>query len=374
MKIKPNIIKKQISQKIVSLKGVSIKKLETFEKQITNFKELLRENINDLKANSSEINISNLIQSLQDKVEQTVKSDQNNIVLKQSKNWATSITWCLIGGTLFAVGWVCIAKTDEIVIAQGKLEPRGGVIDVQMPLEGITKEILIKEGEKVKKNQILIKLDTEITKAENEYLEDQLELSKNIENRLYNLVQEGAVSELQYLDQQAKGREIEQKIRTNLVKLKYQEIKSPTDGFVFDLVPKGPGYVARTSQPVLQIVPLTELIAKIEIENRSIGFVKPGNKVEISIDSFPATDFGIIEGTLTRIGSDALTPQPAQGKGYRFPADITLKTQYLKIKSGQQLPLQPGMSMTANIKLRKVTYLQLLFKKFNAKTDSLRSI
>lgn len=374
MKLKSSTLKKQLSQKVDSIKNISVKKIEIIENIFSNFKGQIRENINDFREGSAGVNINMLIQSVQDKIEKTLRSDENNVVLKQSRYWASSITWCLIGGTIFGVTWVSIAKTDEIVIAQGKLEPKGGVINVQMPLEGITKEILIKEGEQVKKNQVLIRLDTDITKAENQFLQDQLELNKNIEKRLFNLVEEGAVSELQYLEQIAKGKGIERRIKTNLVQLKYQEIKSPEDGLVFNLVPKGPGYVARTSQPVLQIVPLTELIAKIEIENRTIGFVKPGKKVEINVDSFPASDFGTIEGTITRIGSDALPPDPRQGKGYRFPADISLKTQYLPIKTGNKLKLQAGMSLQANIKLRKVTYLQLLFKKFNTKIDSLRSI
>ena len=57
--------------------------------------------------------------------------------------------------------YISIAKTEEIVIATGKLEPKGGVIEVQMPLEGVTSEILVKEGERVKKGQVLMRLDTD---------------------------------------------------------------------------------------------------------------------------------------------------------------------------------------------------------------------
>ena len=74
------------------------------------------------------------------------------------------------------------------------------------------------------------------------------------------------------------------------------------------------------------------------------------------------------------LSSTALPPEPAQGKGYRFPADIVLKNQYLKLKSGQRLPIQAGMSLSANIKLRKVTYLQLLLNKFSSKAESLKAI
>ena len=322
----------------------------------------------------NEFNPQVLLEKAQAKLESYFNQETNETVLKQSSFWAKSITWSLMSGTVFAIGWISIAKTDEVVVATGKLEPIGGVVDIQMPIEGITKEILIKEGQKVYKGQTLIRLDTDYTKAENLSLNKTLELNQIIANKLEVLAKEGAVSEMQYIQQIAKIEGLKTQIKANEVKLKYQEIVSPIEGIVFELQPKSPGFVARTSQPVLQIVPTNNLIAKVEIDSRTIGFVKTGKIVDISIDSFPASDFGVIEGTVTRIGSDALVPKPSEGKGYRFPAKIELKNQFLKLKSGKQLPIQAGMSLTANIKLRKVTYLQLLLNKFGDKADSLKAI
>ena len=61
-------------------------------------------------------------------------------------------------------------------------------------------------------------------------------------------------------------------------------------------------------------------------------------------------------------------------QGYSYPAVIKLDSQQLKIKNGETLPLQVGMSLTANIKLRSVSYLQLLLNTFRSKTDSLREL
>ena len=323
---------------------------------------------------SKKLNPSLWIQSLQDQIERVASSETNDVFLQQSQVWPRAITWVLMSGTAFAIGWISIAKTDEVVIAIGKLEPKGGVIDVQMPIEGIAKEVLVKEGEIVEKDQILIKLDTELTEAKYYALNKKLELNIKILDKLSLLVKEGAVSELQYMEQESKIEDIKSEIKASLVRLKYQEIVAPARGIVFELQPKGAGYVARSSQPVMKVVPLDQLLAKIEIDSRSIGFVSEGKKAEISIDSFPASDFGVIEGVVTRIGSDALPPNPREGKGYRFPAQVTLSNQYLKVKSGQKLPLQAGMSLSANIKLRKVTYLQLLLNKFGEKAKSIKSI
>ena len=51
-----------------------------------------------------------------------------------------------------------------------------------------------------------------------------------------------------------------------------------------------------------------------------------------------------------------------------------LDDQQLRLKSGSSLPLQVGMSLTVNIKLRKVSYLQLLLGEFQDKAESLQRL
>ena len=369
VKNKFNMPKINIKIKPINFKKYTIKTLDRIKNKLD-----LNSTTDNIKATIRKLNPGSFINNLQDQVEKIVNNEQSNVMLKQPKFWASSITWLISGGTIFVLAWFAIAKTDEIVIATGRLEPKGGVVDVQMPLEGITQEILAKEGEQVKKGQVLIRLDTELTEAKNKALERSLDLNKSILDKLGFLVKQGAVSEVQYMQQEAKVEDIKTQIKANLVRLKYQEIIAPVDGVIFKMQPKGPGYVAQTSQPVLKIVPLDSLVARIEIDSNRIGFVRTGKSTEINIDSFPANDFGVIDGTLTSIGSDALVPIPSQGKGYRFPADVSLNKQYIELKSGEKLRLHAGMSLTANIKLRKVTYLQLFLNKFGAKTNLLKAI
>ena len=314
------------------------------------------------------------INNLQDFTEKVVARNSNEVVLKDSTYWASAISWSIMGGTVFGLAWLAFAKTEEIVIAQGKLEPLNGVVDVQMPFQGVIGEILVEEGEKVEKGQVLLKLDTEVTDAKNKALSKSLFLNKDLLNRYKMLVKEGAIAEIQLLAQENKISELESQIAESNVILKYQSIISPSDGIVFDLKPKASGFVGRTTEPVMKIVPIEKLKATIEIPSKDIGFVSVGKPVDISIDSFPATDFGVIQGSITKIGSDALLPDPAQNKGFRFPASIKLNSQNLVLKNKKKLPLQVGMSLTANIKLRKVSYLQLLLNSFEDKADSLRAL
>ena len=336
-----------------------VEKLKTLSPEYTKtFKDLIQKSKSYIQTNSNKI----------------FKKGDQEVNLKPSTLWATSITWTLLGGTFLGVTWLAIAKTDEIVIVQGKLEPIGGVVEVKIPFQGVVKNILIKEGQMVKEGETLIKLDTEISRSKQQLLQKSLVLNEDILDRLKYLFSEGAVSEIQYLEQKNKIAEIKDNIIQNDVALKYQNIKAPISGYIFNLKPQEPGFVANSSEALLQIVPKNKLKAKVEINSQKIGFIKVGQLADVSIDSYPATDFGVISGEVKRISSDALNPEPSLGKGFRFPADITIKEQSLKLKNGKTLPLQTGMSLTANIKLRKVSYLRLLLGTFSDKADSLRAL
>lgn len=407
-------------------------------------------------SNTSTNPIGNLLRKAQNKLESSVSSsDHNEAVLQQSQVWVKAVTWGLIGTTVFGIAWLAIARTEEVVVATGKLEPVGNVKEIRVPMGAVVEEILVKNGEQVSKDQALILLDQESTAEQLKSLEqglkektsqinqkkeqlslkklerdrtldlnreqlattrDNLGLETQILNRLQGLAREGATADIQYLQQLNKvaglkgdliklelegkrqinqiDQQIEQinaelaglrsersqlnaKITEVRVTNKNQTLRAPVSGIVFDLKLNNPGYISQSqsSQAVLKVVPFNAVEADVEIPSNKIGFVRIGQAADISIDSFPASDFGVLEGTVQSVGSDALPPdQQRMRQTYAYPAVIKLDSQQLKIKNGKTLPLQVGMSLTANIKLRSVSYLQLLLNTFQTKTDSLRQL
>jgi len=168
--------------------------------------------------------------------------------------------------------------------------------------------------------------------------------------------------------------ELESQISRAKVTLKYQNIKAPVDGMVFDLKATA-GYVTPPNQtvPLLKIVPKDFLVAEVNVTNKDIGFVREGMKSEVRIDSFPYSEFGDIKGKVESIGSDALPPNEVD-RFYRFPVRISLDTQYLKSQN-RTIPLQSGMSVTANIKVReKRTVMSLFTELFTQKIESLETV
>jgi hemolysin D len=385
-------------------------------------------------------------------------------VLQQSRFWMRTVTWTLIGTTVFGVAWLALARTEEIVLATGKLEPIGSVKKIQMPVGGVVQQILVKDGQEVQAGQVLIKLDTETSEDQKEAFESQiksteqslklkaeelnlkkkelqsyldmnlqeqsmlrnkLQLEIEILSRYEKLSLEGATAELQYLSQkntveETRGRlkqsqvdrlrqtailnqsiqqleqsiqqlnvqlaDLKAKLTESRVTLRYQELKSPVRGLVFDMQPTSPGYTAQSTETVMKIVPYRQdgpggeedygaLEARVEVPSNKIGFVRTGMESDISIDSYPSTDFGVLQGEVTKVGSDALPPDPQeQRQELAFPVTITLADQQLKLKSGSNLRLGVGMSLSANIKLRKVSYLQLLLGEFQDKAESLQRL
>ena len=46
-------------------------------------------------------------------------------ILQQGRFWMRTVTWTLIGTSVFGVAWLALARTEEIVVAPGQLEPIG---------------------------------------------------------------------------------------------------------------------------------------------------------------------------------------------------------------------------------------------------------
>ena len=165
--------------------------------------------------------------------------------------------------------------------------------------------------------------------------------------------------------------ELESQLSQTELNLQYQELRAPVGGIVFDLQAQMQGVVGNTNEPVLKIVPGDSLIAKVFITNQDIGFVEPGMDVDVRIDSFPFSEFGDIHGTLERIGSDALPPSEIRPY-YHFPADVRIDDQFLDV-NGRELPLQSGMSISVNIKVRERSVISIFTDLFVRKVESLKT-
>jgi hemolysin D len=115
------------------------------------------------------------------------------LALSQSPKWIQTILWTLLGSISVGLVWASVAKIEESVPAQGKLEPQGAVKEVRVPSNGVLKEVLIKEGDKVEKGKVLLRIDATAAQAQLDSLQ-KLRKSLQQENQFYQDVLSGKPS------------------------------------------------------------------------------------------------------------------------------------------------------------------------------------
>lgn len=92
----------------------------------------------------------------------------SSAVLEQSPKKFRLILWFWIVTIIALITWSYFAKIDEIVRGEGKVIPQSQNKMIQNLEGGIIEEILVKEGDIVKKDQILIRIDNQKSIADYE--------------------------------------------------------------------------------------------------------------------------------------------------------------------------------------------------------------
>lgn len=140
---------------------------------------------------------------------------------------------------------------------------------------------------------------------------------------------------------------IEQQLFKEQRRQKDRDLKAPVDGTVFGLSIHTVGGVVTTKDVVLRLVPAgSTLELECKVLNKDIGFVQEGQEVEIKLETFPFTRYGLIDGVVKQVWRDAI---PDENRGLIYKAEITLKQNKILVGNRWQ-PLVPGMSAQAEIK------------------------
>ncbi len=149
-------------------------------------------------------------------------------------------------------------------------------------------------------------------------------------------------------------------------------LTAPVSGVVQQLAVHAPGAVVSQAQPVLMIVPEDEGIAvEAALPNKDAGFVRPGQAVEIKVESFPFTRYGTVPGIVQTVSGDAVqgpdsdptqrrpastgassTGQTPEAQGPVYSVRIKPLAQTIRA-DGNDVALTPGMAVTAEIKTGK---------------------
>ena len=109
--------------------------------------------------------MNKLFKNLKDKFDSfysTEGKDLDKDIFINSDQRLLKIAGSIIVLTSFlGIGWLAIAKTDEIIIVRGKIIPIGKVKEIKMPMSGVIEKIEIKEGDLVEENQVLMRIESD---------------------------------------------------------------------------------------------------------------------------------------------------------------------------------------------------------------------
>jgi hemolysin D len=120
------------------------------------------------------------------------------------------------------------------------------------------------------------------------------------------------------------------------------------------------------AERLMIVVPDTrDFTVEARLANRDVGFVRPGDKVKVKVETFNFTRYGMIDGRVLSVSPDVVdadTTTPASssasgaGAGSAKPAGsgsyiarISLGATSMMV-DGVRRPLQPGMSVTTEIR------------------------
>jgi len=126
-----------------------------------------------------------------------------------------------------------------------------------------------------------------------------------------------------------------------------QTLISPVSGVVQQLVLHTEGGVVTPAQQLMVIVPNQhQLEVEAMVANLDIGFVREDQEVEIKIDAFPFTKYGVINGVLTFLSNDAIADEQL---GLIYKAHVDMQKMAILVED-KQVMLSPGMTVAVEIK------------------------
>src|SRR6185295_12385464 len=97
---------------------------------------------------------------------------------------------------------------------------------------------------------------------------------------------------------------------------KLQQLTAPVSGIVQQLAVHTVGGVVTPAQSLMVIVPSdSSLEIEAMVSNHDVGFVHAGDEVEIKVDTFDFTRYGLLHGRVLSISSDAIVRDSPGDKG-----------------------------------------------------------
>lgn len=192
----------------------------------------------------------------------------------------------------------------EISNFQHKIELQGAVesddnilLSAEMP--GKITKVYVKEGQKVKKGQLLVSIDDQIINSNIEEVKTGLEMADFMYKKQLKLNEQGLGTEIELENAKSQKKSLEAKLKTLYAQKGKSNIRAPFSG-VIDEVFVTAGEMASPQFPLLRIVNNNHIKITASVSENHLATVKIGTPVDVV---FPNLNDTIIQSKVTYIGN-----------------------------------------------------------------------
>ena len=140
-------------------------------------------------------------------------------------------------------------------------------------------------------------------------------------------------------------------------------LKAPLNGTVKNVRVTTLGGVLRPGDELMQIVPEEDnLLVEAKVNPADVAFLKPGLPVTVKIDAYDYTIYGSLNGKLTFISADTMSDDLKRDEQASYRVQVKTDSLQFDRNPGMELPLQPGMTATIEVKTGRNTVWSYLLK------------
>lgn len=197
-----------------------------------------------------------------------------------------SSTASLAKAKLVGVTPVSVQDFSHYIDLQGKIDAEQiSYIAPPNGQGGIVTEINIKEGDYVKKGQLVLKLDDKLLRQQIKINETQLVLAKEVLQRTENLWKQNIGSEVQLLQARAQVESLERAIATANEQIRQFTVYAPAEGIADIVNVKVGEFFTGATQfgPQVRIVNNSSLKAVVEIPENYVSRVGNGSPIVVRV-------------------------------------------------------------------------------------------
>ncbi len=174
-------------------------------------------------------------------------------------------------------------RFEHFIDVTGKVEAEQDV-NVSPETAGIIETVMVSEGQRVTKGQVLGRLKTEALERNLEELNIQWELAKTNYQRQKNLWDQNIGSEMQYLQARTNKESLQKRMAGIQAQMEMAEIKAPVSGVV-DILFQKKGEMGSPQTPFAKVLNIDKIKIYADVSESYLTKVKKGEKVKIF---FPA--------------------------------------------------------------------------------------